>query len=254
MARWLSRMLLATAVAILVAAPALAGSGSGSGGGGGCGSAPTSFPEGYPVPSEITLDQHTLAPGQSTGGTITLDRPALSGGTPAFLYQPPVNVTLSPRCVLIPAGRTTGRFTLSLGRALRAPQSFWIYTSFDVAFRQTSDMTAVFVEPAAAPAPPPPPPPPPLGAEEPATGADTVAVTRAEWTRSRRRLTVSATSTSTTARLTTHVTSTGATIGTLRHQGSGRFSGTFSNITASPGQITVRSTLGGSATATVVTR
>ncbi|MCZ7569741.1 MAG: hypothetical protein M5U01_14325 [Ardenticatenaceae bacterium] len=81
--------------------------------------------------------------------------------------------------------------------------------------------------------------------------ADSVSITRAEYTVSKQQLRVEATSTSSTATLRVYVTATGALIGTLQNNGSGRYSGQF-NWATNPQQITVRSSLGGSATQTVV--
>src|SRR5262249_20229306 len=77
--------------------------------------------------------------------------------------------------------------------------------------------------------------------------SDTVAVTRAEYTVSRKQLRVQATSTSSTATLTVYVTATGQLIGTLTNNGGGKYSGQFA-WPSNPQQITVRSSLGGPAT------
>jgi len=82
--------------------------------------------------------------------------------------------------------------------------------------------------------------------------ADTVTITRAEYRASKQQLRVEATSTSSTASLTVYVTSAGQLIGTLRNNG-GRYSGQFSWPT-NPQNITVRSSLGGSATKNVTLR
>ena len=82
---------------------------------------------------------------------------------------------------------------------------------------------------------------------------DTVAIQRAEYRASRRELRVQATSTSATATLTVFVTSTNQTIGTLPGNGRGSFDGTLS-FPVNPGNITVRSSAGGSASASVSTR
>ena len=86
-----------------------------------------------------------------------------------------------------------------------------------------------------------------------APAADTVRIGRAEYTVSKRQLRVEASSTNGAATLKAYVTSSGALIGTLRNVGSGRYSGQFS-WSVNPQQITVRSSAGGSATATVVAK
>jgi hypothetical protein len=78
--------------------------------------------------------------------------------------------------------------------------------------------------------------------------ADTVTITRAEW--SSGRLRVEATSTSSTATLRVYVTSTDTLIGTLTNDGGGRYRGDLAWAT-NPGSITVKSSLGGSATRTL---
>ena len=80
--------------------------------------------------------------------------------------------------------------------------------------------------------------------------SDTVAIQVAEYTGWRDELHVEATSTSASATLQVFVTSTNQLIGTLRNDGGGRYSGTFSWST-NPQNITVRSNLGGSASRNV---
>ncbi|HEV3478398.1 MAG TPA: hypothetical protein VG144_03005, partial [Gaiellaceae bacterium] len=91
--------------------------------------------------------------------------------------------------------------------------------------------------------PPAPPPPPPE--------SDSVAVTLAEYTVSKRMLRVEATSTNSSATLTVFVTATGEEIGPLRNEGGGRHRAELPWPT-NPETITVRSSAGGSATRSVV--
>jgi hypothetical protein len=84
----------------------------------------------------------------------------------------------------------------------------------------------------------------------PPPAADTVSVTRAEYDGANRRLRVEATSTSSSATLRVHVSSTDALIGTLTNNGGGRYSGDLGWST-NPQSITVRSSLGGTATRAV---
>ena len=79
---------------------------------------------------------------------------------------------------------------------------------------------------------------------------DTVTITRAQYTISRSQLTVQATDSDPSATLTVSVTSTGTVLGTLENRGDGTYRGKFSGV-ANPGNITVKSSLGGSATADV---
>jgi hypothetical protein len=79
---------------------------------------------------------------------------------------------------------------------------------------------------------------------------DTVRIQRAEYQRSKSSLRVDATSTEPTATLRVYVTATGALVGTLKNNGSGRFSASLSWPT-NPQNITVRSNFGGSASSAV---
>ncbi len=79
---------------------------------------------------------------------------------------------------------------------------------------------------------------------------DSVQITRAQYTTSRSQLVVQATDSDSTATLTVSVTSTGVVLGTLPNRGDGTYRGKFNGV-ANPGNITVRSSLGGSATADV---
>ena len=83
--------------------------------------------------------------------------------------------------------------------------------------------------------------------------SDTVSIQVAEYDDRDEELRVEATSTSASATLQVFVTSTNQLIGTLRNDGGGRYSGTFSRST-NPQNITVRSSLGGSASRNVSER
>jgi hypothetical protein len=93
--------------------------------------------------------------------------------------------------------------------------------------------------------PTPPPPPPP--------SADTVRITRAEYDSDKRRLRVDATSTSSSATLQVFNTASGQLIGTLANSGGGRY-GAQLNSSSNPRNITIRSSLGGTATGAVDSR
>ena len=108
------------------------------------------------------------------------------------------------------------------------------------------------------------PPPPPQGTSTPTRTptpsptatprpVDTVSITRAEYSAGNRELRIEATSTNSSAVLSAYVTSTNQLIGTLTNNGGGRYEGRFT-WPSNPQNITVRSSLGGSATQTVVSR
>ena len=86
----------------------------------------------------------------------------------------------------------------------------------------------------------------------PAGTADTVAITLADYRLSSKRFLIQATSTNATATLRVYVTATGQLIGTLTNN-AGVYSGQFKWPT-NPQNITVRSSLGGSSSATVTVR
>ncbi|HLC42484.1 MAG TPA: PQQ-binding-like beta-propeller repeat protein [Methylomirabilota bacterium] len=84
----------------------------------------------------------------------------------------------------------------------------------------------------------------------PLATTDSVAIQQAEYRRSRQRLTVSSTSSSASATLKAYVAATGELIGTLTNNGGGMYSGQFRR-SVNPQNVTVRSSLGGSATKAV---
>jgi hypothetical protein len=81
--------------------------------------------------------------------------------------------------------------------------------------------------------------------------ADTVSIQLAEYSAGNDELRVEATGSNASATLSVYVTSTNTFIGTLRNEGGGRYRGDFSWPT-NPQNITVRSSLGGSASRTVM--
>jgi hypothetical protein len=87
----------------------------------------------------------------------------------------------------------------------------------------------------------------------PPPATDTVSITRAEYDSGNRRLRVEATSTSSSATLRVYVTSTDTLIGTLSNNGGGRYAAELSWST-NPQSITVKSSLGGTATRVVEAR
>ena len=82
---------------------------------------------------------------------------------------------------------------------------------------------------------------------------DTVKVTRAEYVVSDQVLNVQATSTSSTATLKAFVTSSGALIGTLQNKGGGQYQGQF-ELGSNPQNVTIKSSLGGSASLAVTAK
>lgn len=103
------------------------------------------------------------------------------------------------------------------------------------------------------PSPTPAPSATPAPTATPAPVADSVAITRAEYTVSKRELRVEATSSNAAASLTVSTAASGATIGTLTNKGGGKFEGFFT-VSANPGSIAVRSSGGGTASSAVIAK
>lgn len=79
---------------------------------------------------------------------------------------------------------------------------------------------------------------------------DTVTITRAQYATQRSQLTVQATDSNPTAILTVSVTSSGVVLGNMTNKGGGSYTAKFTGV-ANPVNITVKSNLGGSASAAV---
>jgi hypothetical protein len=92
--------------------------------------------------------------------------------------------------------------------------------------------------------------PTPTPTPTPMPTVDVIKILRAEYQQSKRALRVDATGSDPAATLRVYVTATGAFVGTLRNNGSGRYNASLAWPT-NPVNITVRSSLGGSASAAV---
>jgi hypothetical protein len=181
-----------------------------------------------PAPATVSVSGISLNPTSVTGGspsqgTVTLSGPAPSGGLVVTLSDNSTAATV-PASVTVPAGATSASFTVTTS-VVTASTSVLVSATGGGATRSAT----LTVTPAQ---------------------TDTVAVTQAEYRASRRELRVNATSTSSSAVLKVYVTSTNALIGTLTNDGGGRYSGRFSWPT-NPQNITVRSSLNGSASRAV---
>jgi hypothetical protein len=185
-------------------------------------------PTGAPTLSAVTLNPTAVTGGNSAQGTVTLSAPA-SAATVVSLASGGAAASV-PASVTVAAGASAASFTIN---------TTTVTSSTSVAISATSGgltrTATLTVNPTAAPPPP---------------SADTVSITRVEYETAKRTLRVEATSTSSTATLQAFVTSTGQLIGTLTNSGGGKYAGQFS-LTSNPGSITVKSSLGGSATRAV---
>jgi len=163
----------------------------------------------------------TLSAAAPAGGAVV----TLSSSNPAAANVPPVG------SVTVPAGATNATFTVTTV-SVTASTSATISASFGGATR-----TAVLTVTPAAPPP----------------AADTLAIQLAEYAVADQILVVEVTSTSSSATLKVFVTSTGALVGTLANNGGGKYTGELS-WSVNPQNITVKSSLGGSATKPVTAK
>lgn len=178
--------------------------------------------------TSLTLTPNSLTGGASSTAKVTLSAPAPTGGAVISLSSSNTAVAGVPATVTVPAGSTSASFSVATNTVSAVST-----VTISATFAGVTKSAALTVNP------------PPLG--------DTVSIQTADYKVSRRRLNVSATSTSSTARLRVYVTSTGALIGTLTNLGGGAYQGQFS-LSTNPINITVRSSLGGVATKTVTVR
>jgi hypothetical protein len=133
-----------------------------------------------------------------------------------------------PASVTVPAGATSASFTVTT-QAVAASTS----AAISAAYGGASSTASLTVTPSGT------------------TGtSDTVRVSLAEYVAADRVLNVAATSTSASATLTVSASASGALIGTLSNVGGGRYEGQLEWST-NPGNITVKSSLGGSASSPV---
>jgi len=188
--------------------------------------APASEPVPQPEPAPAALSSLGLSPASVTGGTastgtVTLDAAAPSGGASVTLASSNTAAAIAPATVTIAAGSTSATFTISTS-AVSSNTTSTISATYAGVTRTAS-----------------------LAVNSPASSADTVSIARAEYDSDKRQLRVEATSSSSGATLQVYVSATNELIGTLS-AGRGEFS-----WPSNPQNVTVKSSLGGSATRTV---
>ena len=188
-----------------------------------------------PALAGFSANPANVTGGSSSTGTVSLTLAAPAGGTTVALTNGEPTVAALPASVTVPAGQTSATFTVTTQP---------VTSSFTVVITATLGADSRFVFLSVSPAAPPPPPP----------TADSVSIQIARYTVSKRTLLVEATSTSVTATLRVFNTATGSQIGTLTNQGGGRYRSTFSSIATNPVNITVTSSLGGSASRNVTVK
>lgn len=181
--------------------------------------------------SSVTLSSLTLSPtsvlgGQTSQATVRLSGAAPSDGAFVSLSSSNTSVATLPASVTIPAGATSATFNVTT-RAVTSNTTVTLNASRG-GLTRTATLTVT---------------------RPPTT--DTVAIQRAEYTASKRQLRVEATSSSSSATLRVYVAATNQLIGTLSNNGGGRYSGQFT-WSSNPRSVIVKSSLGGSATKTVI--
>ena len=174
----------------------------------------------------VTVNPTSVVGGNASTGTVTLSGGAPSGGAVVSLGSSNTGVATVPASVTIAAGATSATFSATT--AAVGPSTSVTLSATYSGVTRTATLT---VSPQA---------------------SDTVAIQRAEYKERDDQLRVEATSTSATATLQVFVTSTNQLIGTLTNNGGGSYCGTFTRST-NPQNITVRSSLGGSVSRTVMT-
>ena len=192
---------------------------------------------GTPTPAPLALSALTLASssvvgGNSVQGTVTLNAAAPSA-TVVTLASSNAGATV-PASVTIAAGANSASFIVNT-TAVSATTSATISGSFGGVTRSAT----LTINTNATPPPPP--------------STDSVRITRAEFDSGKRTLRVEATSTSSNATLQVFVTATGQLLGTLANSGGGQYRAELS-VSTNPQNITVRSSLGGVATSSVVAK
>lgn len=179
-----------------------------------------------PTISALALNPANVVGGNNSQGTVTLSGPAPGGGAVVALTTNSGIITI-PASLTVPAGASSATFTITT-TAVRSATPATITASSN----GTSASSVLTVSP-------------------PAAASDNVSISRAEYAAGRLR--IDATGTNANATLGVFVTSTNAPIGTLTNNGGGKYSGQFA-WSSNPGNITVRSSLGGVATRAVTAK
>lgn len=185
-----------------------------------------------PPPAPVTLSSITLNPtsligGNTATGTVRLSAAAQTSSV--ITLSDNSSFVTTPASVTVPAGATSATFNVNTTQVSTAATA-----TITATFGGITRTATLTVNP---PAPPP--------------TVDTVSISRAEYTASKRTLRVEAGSTRSTATLQVFVTSSNQLVGTLTNNGGGKYSGQF-NLSANPQNITIRSNFGGQATRAVV--
>src|SRR3989441_1086969 len=178
-----------------------------------------------PSVSSVSLNPASVIGGTASTGTVTLSAAAPAGGAAVALSSSNPAIATVPASVTVPAGATSATFTASTVTCTSG--SVTISGTYGGATR-SAELTVMAAQ-------------------------DSITIQAADYFANKRELRVAAKSTSSTATLQVYVTSTTELIGTLRNPGDGRYRRQFT-WPANPQNITVRSSLCGSATKAVTSK
>ena len=188
-----------------------------------------------PPPPALTVSGLSLSPSSVVGGNSVQGTVMLSASAPAATVVSLASSSTRasvPASVTIAAGASSGTFTIGTTTVTTSGTA-----TISATLNGVTRSATLTINPASAPPP----------------STDTVNVTRAEYESDKRVLRVEATSTSSSATLQVFVSSTGQLLGTMSNNGGGQYRGEFAAST-NPQNITVRSSLGGVATRSVVAK
>lgn len=189
---------------------------------------PTPTPAPAAAVSTITLNPASVTGGNTSQATVTLTSAAPAGGAVVSISRSNAAASV-PASVNIPAGATSGAFTITTSSVSSTTSSV-----ISATYNGITKSSMLTINPNA-PAP-----------------SDTVVIQQVEYRTGSREFRLEATSSNSSAVMKAYVTSTNALIGTLSNNGGGRYS-MRTTLSSNPQSVTVRSSLGGSATRTVTT-
>jgi uncharacterized repeat protein (TIGR03803 family) len=174
----------------------------------------------------LVLNPTQVSGGSPSTGTVALSGAAPSGGIVVALASSIPSVASVPANVTVAQGATSASFAVTT-----TPVGVSTIGNISATYAVLTKTATLTVMP-------------------PVT-SDTVAITLAQF--AKKKISVQTTSTSATATLKAYVTATGQLIGTLANNSGGKYSGLFS-WPSNPQNITVRSSLGGSAAKAVTAK
>jgi hypothetical protein len=195
----------------------------------------TQAPPGPAGVTGVTIAPSSIVGGANSTGTVNLGQAAPNGGTAVTLSSSNTAAATVPASVTVPAGATSANFAVTT-KVVTSPQSVTI-TAAGGGTSATASMTVT----------------PSNTGGTGGTTIDTVKISQAEYVVSDKVLNIQATSTSSNATLKAYVTLSNTLIGTLQNKGGGQYQGQL-NWSTNPQNVTVKSSLGGSASSPVTAK